>query len=247
MSPLPGPLADLARGARALMWRGDEVECPICGGHFRGFLPGGPDRRPNAQCPGCGSLERQRLLWLYLKQRTPLFTTAHVLFHAAPERDLARRLRALPNVRYVSGDLDSPRADARLDLEHLPFRDASFDALIVSHVLEHVTDARAALRELRRVLRPDGWAILQSPIDPGRAVTFEDPSVVSPEDRLRVFGQRDHARIFGFDYPEWIRAAGFELEDRGFARTFAPEIARRFGLDLDEDLVVGRGPGGIRP
>ena len=240
MSGLPGPLEALARGARALAMRGDRVECPICGGRFRAFLPGGPERRPNAQCPGCGSLERQRLMWLYLQERTPLFARPHALLHVAPERDLARRLSALPHLRYVSGDLDSPRAQVRLNLERLPFRDRAFDAILCSHVLEHVADARAALRELRRVLAPGGWAILQSPIDPARARTFEDPAVTAPEDRLRVFGQRDHARIFGRDYPEWIRAAGFEVSVEPFVATLGEPRIARLGLDRDEDVVVGR-------
>jgi SAM-dependent methyltransferase len=239
MSRLPGPLEDLARGARALAMRGDRVECPICGGRFRGFLPGGPDRRPDAQCPGCGSLERQRLLWLYLKERTALFTRPHALLHVAPERDLARRLSSMTHLRYVSGDLDSPEAAVRLDLQRLPFRDRAFDAIVCSHVLEHVTDAHAALRELRRVLAPAGWAILQSPIDADRERTFEDPAVVSPEDRLRVFGQRDHARIFGRDYPDWIRAAGFAVTVDPYVRTLGDHRIARHGLDRDEEMVVG--------
>lgn len=240
MSRLPGPLEAFARGARALAMRGDRVECPICGGRYRAFLPGGPERRPNAQCPGCGSLERQRLLWLYLKERSPFFTRPHALLHVAPERDLARRLAALPHLRYVSGDLDSSRAQVRLDLERLPFRERSFDAILCSHVLEHVADAQAALRELRRVLAPGGCAILQSPIDPARERTFEDPSAVTPDQRLRAFGQKDHARIFGRDYPDWIRAAGFEVTVERFARTLGDERIARLGLDREEDVVVGR-------
>src|SRR5207249_1729548 len=130
------------------------------------------------------------------------------LLHVAPERALARRLAALPNVTYVSGDLESARSGARLDLQRLPFRESAFDAAIASHVLEHVADARRALAELARVIRPGGWAILPSPIDASRAETFEDPTVTTPEERLRVFGQSDHARIFGRDYPDWIHAAG---------------------------------------
>lgn len=236
------PLEAMARRLRGLIYRGDHVECPCCGGKFRTFLPGGPEKRPNARCPRCSSLERHRLLWLYLVERTGLFRDRLTVLYLAPERDLQRRLRALPNLTFVSGDLDSPLAMVRMDVERLPLRDQAFDAIVCSHVLEHVSDARRALGELRRVLRPAGWAILQSPIDLTRAETFEDPSVVTPEERLRVFGQSDHARIFGRDYPDWLRAAGFEVRVDAFVRALGQERVRRFGLDLEEDVYFCRRP-----
>jgi SAM-dependent methyltransferase len=242
MSGLPGALAQALRRARALWLRGGRVECPVCGGRFRGFLPGGPDRRPGAQCPGCGALERHRLLWIYLRERTSLFRDPLRLLHLAPERHLQRCLRSLPRLRVVSGDLDSPLAEARLDLARLPFREGAFDALLCSHVLEHVADARGALRELRRVLRPGGWAILQSPVDAARAVTFEDPTVATPRERMRWFGQADHVRVFGRDYPEWLRAAGFEVTVDGYVRELDAERAARWGLDREEDVYFCRRP-----
>jgi hypothetical protein len=229
-------LAPLAKRVRAWWYRGDRVECPCCGGRFRHFLPAGRPPRPGALCPGCSALERHRLLWLFLGERTPLFREGLRLLYLAPEEHLQRRLRALPRLEFVSGDLGSALAMVRLDIERLPARDASFDALICSHVLEHVRDVRASLHELARVLRPGGWALLQSPVDPSRAITDEDPEVTDPAERLRRFGQEDHLRVFGRDYETRLRDGGFEVEVVPYARELGAERTARHGLDPEEDV-----------
>jgi SAM-dependent methyltransferase len=235
---LPPGLRPAVRRALAIVYRGTARHCPCCGGRFRVFLPAGHPPRPDAACPRCAALERHRLLWLYLGERTPLLTQRARLLLVAPERELQRRLRVLPRLTVVSGDLDSPLAAVRLDVQALPFPDGSMDVILCSHVLEHVADARRALVELHRVLRPGGWAILQSPFDPARATTLEDPRVTDPRERERVFGQRDHARIFGRDYPQWLAGAGFEVRVDGFVREHAPEWIRLHGLDPSEDVHV---------
>ncbi len=191
------------------------------------FLSAGVDPRPNALCPFCESLERHRLVWLYLRQRTNLFDLRGKLLHVAPERCLRRRFARLPNLQYVTGDIHGEGVDCRIDLTRLPFLDASFDAVVCNHVLEHVLDDRAAIAEIFRVLRPGGWAILMVPIHQSYAVTFEDPTVVSPDERARVFGQHDHVRICGRDYLDRYRSAGFELRDVDFAQSLDRE---RFGV-----------------
>jgi len=241
---VPARLRPAVRRALSVLYRGRARECACCGGRFRLFLAAGRPRRPDAACPRCGALERHRLLWLYLRERTRLLTDAARLLLIAPEQQLQRRLRGLPHLALVSGDLDSPLADLRLDLQALPFPDRSVDAILCSHVLEHVADARRALAELHRVLRPGGWAILQSPVDAQRATTFEDPRVTGAAERERVFGQRDHARIFGRDYPLWLARAGFEVRVDGFVREHPPEWIRLHGLDPAEDVYhcVRSGP-----
>jgi SAM-dependent methyltransferase len=217
------------------MWRrlarGEGVECPCCGGRFRRFVPYGVRRRrPHAQCPGCGAVERHRLLWLYLRERTDLFAKPHRLLHVAPEAIFEARLRELPELRYVSADLASRRARLRADVQRLPFADATFDALLCHHVLEHVPDDRAAMRELRRLLRPGGWAILQSPVRRRLAATLEDAAVTDPRERERLYGQRDHLRQYGRDYADRLRDAGFEVRAERFASELAPERRARHGL-----------------
>ena len=227
----------------AFAYRGDRVECPCCGGRFRAFLPFGVVRRENARCPRCGSLERHRLLWLYLEQRTQLLHGGLTLLHVAPEALLAGKLERVPRLGYLSVDLESPLAMAHMDVTRLGLRDQSLDVILCLHVLEHVADDRAAMGEFLRVLRPGGWAILQSPVDEARAETFEDASVTDPAERERVFGQRDHVRIYGRDYLDRLRDCGFAVEDVPFAASLGPAAAQRYGLFADERITLCRRPG----
>jgi SAM-dependent methyltransferase len=161
------------------------------------------------------------------------------VLHIAPEPIIQRRLRARANVRYLSADLESPRADKHFDLTSIPYPDASFDVIICMHVLEHIPDDRAAMREMRRVLAPDGWALLQVPFGKDRETTFEDWSVVTPEDRIRVFGQSDHVRIYGRDYVERLRDAGFVVQVDSAIRNLPTHLHQRYGLK-PEDMYVCR-------
>lgn len=234
----PAPLRGAYRQWLRLAYRGDRVVCPCCLGRFRRFLPFGVVRREHARCPGCGSLERHRLLWLWLERKTDLLTAPHRLLHVAPEPLLAEQLRKRPRLAYVSVDLESSDARVRMDATRLAFRDGAFDVILCLHVLEHVPDDRMAMRELRRVLARGGWALLQSPVDPERAQTFEDPSVRTARDRERVFGQSDHVRIYGRDYSARLAAAGFQVEDSPFAAELSRDEAARFGIDPTETLTI---------
>lgn len=215
--------------------RGDRVQCPVCGGRFRWFVPyGHVSVRRNALCPSCLALERHRLLWLYLQQRTDFFEARRRVLHVAPERCLLERFRAIHGPGYVTADLESPLAALRADVQDLPLPDDSFDVVICNHVLEHVEDDLRAMRELRRVLAPGGWAILQSPIDSERETTYEDHLITSPSARERAFGQRDHVRAYGRDYGQRLSSAGFVVSEDGFARTLPPGLAERYAVSTDE-------------
>jgi predicted SAM-dependent methyltransferase len=217
----------------SLLYRGNRVECPCCGATFRAFMPTiraiGPNA-PHSRCPNCGAKERHRHLWLYLANRTNLLTDRLRVLHFAPERTLERRLKAQPNLDYVSTDLERPTAMVKADITALPFPDESFDVILCSHVLEHVLDDRRAMRELHRVLKPEGWAIVLVPISSRRAETFEDPAVVTPRDRERTFGQYDHVRIYGRDFPTRLEQAGFDVEVVDYVRELGEARARRYGL-----------------
>ncbi len=222
------------RGGRAagiLRHGGLRYACPICRGRFRHFLAA-PNGRANARCPRCGSLERHRRIWLYLRARTELFDRPTRLLHLAPEPCLAQRLRASRTVDYLSGDLTPGVGMVTLDLTALHFPDASFDAALCLHVLEHVADDEAAMSELHRVVRPGGWCLVEVPLRGEE--TLEAWPGISREERERNFYQSDHERLYGRgDLAKRLEAVGFEVEVDVFRDAIAPELRRRYRLAFD--------------
>jgi SAM-dependent methyltransferase len=221
---------------RLLRLRGDAVECPCCGGHFAAFMTG---REPqNPICPRCGAQARHRALWLYLQERTNLLREELSVLHFAPERALARALGSRPNLRYVTADLEAPDAMEHFDITDIPHPDGSFDVILCIHVLEHVEDDRRALRELRRVLAPGGWAIVLVPLDLDRAETYEDPSISTPEERERAYWQQDHLRLYGRDFSQRLEQAGFRVTVDRWVRSLDAATVERYGLFPLEDMYV---------
>jgi SAM-dependent methyltransferase len=226
--------------------RGSGVECPICSAQLRFFLPFGVGGklRASAFCPACSSLERDRAGWLHLTHNRALRPGLRLL-HVAPEACLEPRLRHVLGDGYVTADLVRDDVDYNVSVEELPFPEARFDAVICNHVLEHVTDDRRAMRELYRVLIPGGWALLQVPLEPAREQTLEDPSVTSPAERRRRFGQHDHVRSYGQDYSRRLREAGFEVEPVSVRDEYDTEEIRCFGLVASDTVFFCRRPGGV--
>ena len=210
------------------------VECPLCGGSFAAFLPAG--ERERVVCPGCGSRERHRASWLFLEERPDLLAGADSLLHFAPEAYVRDRLAATTGLRYITADLVPGRGDLPLDLTDLKLPDAAFGAVLCSHVLEHVPDDRRAMRELHRILRPGGWAIVMVPLDLRLESTYEDPSITDPEGRVKAFLQFDHVRLYAPDIAVRLSDAGFWVEEVPVAERVGPEHARRYGL-LTSDHV----------
>lgn len=213
---------------------GRAVGCPCCEKTARRWIMvGGHD----PVCPHCSSAARHRLLALYLKERTPFFDARLRVVHFAAEYCFMRRFSRLPNLDYVAADLDPPRAAIRLDLTAIDLPTDSVDVVICSHVLEHVVEDRVAMRELRRIISPGGQALIMVPVDRSRAVTYEDPTIVTPAARLAAFHQEDHVRIYGRDFPERLHSAGFAVEPQTAAQ-FAPWAQQRFGLpEKDAEAV----------
>ena len=227
-----------------LLYVGRGKECPVCGCRRRKFLPYGyVEPRENALCPNCLALERHRLLWLWLLRESDLGRGAVALprlLHIAPEVTLMRKLRkmyaSIPD-RYVTADLESPLADMHFDIQHIPLADESFDVVIANHIMEHVEDDHQAMCELYRILKKGGWGVILSPIDESRAETFEDDSITDEKERTRIFGQYDHRRIYGRDYAERLRGAGFEVEVIDYTQQFSHKEQALFALP-DEKLYI---------
>lgn len=242
--PMLQRMAGWAVPVAGLLYKGRGVECPVCGARYRKFLPYGyVTPRANALCPRCLSLERHRLLWLYLTHETDLTTSHPRTLHIAPEVCIMRHLKphfAAHPGQYVTADLESPLADLHFDVQTIPLPDASFDAIVCNHLLEHVADDRQALGELHRILRPGGWGILLSPVDRMREATFEDDTITDPAERTRIFGQYDHRRIYGRDYADRLREAGFEAEEIDYAARLGEAACRLHALPEDRIYVVRR-------
>lgn len=227
------------------------MECPFCGGRSDAFLSFGLDepvlqerqvvgggRRPHAMCPvaSCASLDRERLVYLFLLHRTDVLTRDARVLHVAPEGPLSDVLSRRPC--YVAADLVPSAGIIEMDITDIHFPDGSFDVIVCNHVLEHVPDDRRAMRELHRILRPPGLAILQVPIATTLAVTLEAPEVTEPRERARLFGQADHVRLYGADYPARLRAEGFVVDVRNARAEFGDALCTRYALCPDENIHV---------
>jgi SAM-dependent methyltransferase len=223
----------------AFFLRGDTFTDPIDGKSYRTFLPYGYERvRENVLAPGTLSLERHRLFWLYLSNKTEFFSKQIRVLHFAPEQAFLKRFKKLKNITYTTTDLNSPIADVKADICALPFEDHSYDFIICNHVLEHIPDDTKAMQELYRVLAPGGTAILQVPYDRNRAETFTDDSITDQKERAAIFGQYDHVRVYGMDYFDKLRSIGFQVEAIDYTAQLSKEDVQRFRLPKGELLPL---------
>ena len=228
-----------------LLYLGKGKQCPLCGCQRRKFLPYGyVTSRENALCPNCLSLERHRLLWLWLVRESDIGRGAMALpkmLHIAPEVALMRKFKKMyastPD-RYVTADLESPLADMHFDVQQIPLEAESFDAVICNHIMEHVEDDGKALRELYRIMRRGGWGVILSPVDLEREKTFEDDTITDPAERTRIFGQYDHRRIYGRDYAARLREAGFEVYDIDYKNELSKAEQELYALPADHLYIV---------
>jgi len=242
--PLLIRLSFFVRKPLAIIYKGNNVECPVCGKKFKNFLPYGYGKanKNNRLCPYCLSLERHRLLWLYLKSKTEFFTEKMAVLHIAPEQPFLKTFKSLKNLNYISADLYSPIVDVKTDIREMVFADNLFDFVICNHVLEHIDDEQKAMKEILRVLKPGGKAVLQVPIDYSLSETFEDPSIVSEKDREKYYGQYDHVRQYGADYPQRLRKAGFDVTEDDFVNSFSEEEKEKYRFDKNEIIYFCRKP-----
>jgi SAM-dependent methyltransferase len=220
--------------ATTVRHRGDAVTCPVCEHSFDAFKDDW--NRTGALCWRCGSHERHRAQWLLLERRPQLLDKARSLLHFSPEWCTSRRLKARPGLRYVTADLNPAGVDLQLDVTALDLPDDAFDAVLCSHVLEHVGDDAQAMRELRRVTAPGGFCLVMVPLALDRDSTYEDPSITAPDDRERAFLQHDHVRLYAPDVADRLRAPGFDVEIVDMVAELGAAHAARYRL-LASDLV----------
>ncbi len=219
----------------SLFLRGNQFEDPINGITYRKLLPYGRLKsRENALAPDSMSLERHRLMWLYMKEKTNFFSEKLKFLHIAPEYCFIKLFKRMKNLDYTTGDLISPWADVKMDVHDIPFEENTFDVVICNHVLEHVQDDNKVMREFYRVMKKGGWGIFQVPLDNKNPRTEEDPSVTDPKERERLYGQDDHVRQYGQDYGDRLAAAGFSVRADDFVNTLDPALVERYALPKGE-------------
>jgi SAM-dependent methyltransferase len=225
-----------------LFYRGSDVTCPICNTSYRKFLPYGRiNPRENALCPHCLSLERHRLIWLYLQNRTDFFKNKKSILHIAPEACYIQRFEKIHGEQYITADIESPLAKVKMDIHQIPFSENHFDVALCNHVLEHVKDDLQAMREIHRVLKPGGFAILQIPFfHPVPDQTFEDDSITDKREREKIFGQDDHVRKYGKDYATRITQSGLIAVQDEYVNSLPDETRKKFGLAKGEIIYVGK-------
>jgi len=227
------------RPVLAFALKGNTFTDPIDGKSFKMFLPYGyGTQRSNVLSPSTLSLERHRLLWLYLKNETDFFTKSIKVLHFAPEQAFYKKFRKQPNLNYTTTDLNSPLADVKADICNLPFKDNSYDVILCNHVLEHIPDDTKAMKELYRILKPGGMAILQIPQDLNRAKTFEDDSITDKKERAKIFGQYDHVRIYGRDYFDKLRSIGFKVDEVDYTKQLSDQEIEQYCLAKGEIIPV---------
>lgn len=215
--------------------------CPCCGKSWVRFADWS-STYANTVCPNCDSQPRHRALSIYLDKYGNLTSGKYNFLHFAPESSLRQRFSSLPNLEYTTADLNNPAVDVKIDITQIPYPDNTFDIIFCNHVLEHVPDDRQAMRELFRVLKPGGWASLQVPLSRKIEQTFEDPAIVSPQERLHHFGQEDHVRLYGLDYQERLEEVGFAVDREDIGQILPEDLIRKYGLTQKEELYFGRKP-----
>jgi SAM-dependent methyltransferase len=245
----------IKRFLKKIYYYGNNFYCPICNSSLHEFVFCGTESlvsqekqivgagRRKKECPVCRSAERDRLVYIYVKDYLHLFESKEKIniLHIAPDDCLFSVFhKKINHQNYVCGDkfeegYSYGKQTIHMDITHTDCEDNSFDLIICNHVLEHIPDDKKAMKELYRILKPGGKAILQVPISTVLAETYEDFSIKNPVDRERIFGQKNHCRIYGQDY-------GKRLEETGFV--FSPvnissSKYRKMGLDEREDILLG--------
>lgn len=206
---------------------GRTVECPYCKWQGWRFLPAGQDRKPNRLCPGCGSLERYRILALVLERELERMDSV-LLLELAPKHCL-RAFCAARGWSYLSSDLEQPDAMVRADLRSMPMSNDSFDAIVCMHVMEHIPDDGPAFAEIGRILKPRGFGVICVPLQGART---QEGALRSDWERL--YGQYDHVRLYGMDIVDRMRAAGLAVRTIDTLAHFDDARLTKFGLRGDD-------------
>ncbi len=224
---------------QSILYQGNNFSCNLCGKSFSKFKPKGNWQiRSNAECPYCGSVERNRLLLFYLQNETDLFTKENHLLHIAPFWQLRKIFKQSTNIHYTSGDINKAYADQQMDITSIPFPDNTFDYIICSHVLGHVPNEPLAIREMCRVLKPNGTALILTLINWNSPVTYESPQVQTPQQKLKEYSEPDLERLHGADFADRLKKEGFSVTPINYAQTLSEETMHHYSLGNGDREII---------
>jgi SAM-dependent methyltransferase len=219
----------------------DRYFCPCCDRYSHHFVDWSSTYR-NVVCPYCDSQPRHRALMSYLGKKNLLSQEKLTFLHFAPTRCFRQKLSSMRNLTYTTADLNDSSVDAKIDITQIPYPDDKFDVIFCNHVLEHVPNDRQGMRELLRTLKPGGWASLQVPLSDKIEKTFEDPTITSPQERVKHFWQEDHVRLYGLDYSQRLEEEGFIVKVEDVPAVFDAQEIRKYGLGPEKALYFGFKP-----
>ncbi|MBK5286716.1 MAG: methyltransferase domain-containing protein [Bacteroidia bacterium] len=224
----------LLRKFISVFYSGIKYECPVCGFHARKFLV--VHNGESKLCPSCGSIERKRLLWLYLNDEIKIQEKNNLkVLHFSPSIAIFRKLKAMDNINYFPTDFYNPLIKNHFDITSLPFEEKYFDLIICYHILEHVSDDRKAMNELFRVLNFSGALLTQVPYSENE--THEDSSITNPAERKKIFGQEDHVRYYGrSDFKTRLENSGFQVSEIKYAAKIGNEKSEKYQLNSNETI-----------
>jgi SAM-dependent methyltransferase len=235
--------ANFRREQKLKKHAGKGVVCVICKSEFSSFATFGANRRKNARCLTCDSLERHRLLWKYITEEKKLLEPKSKIkvMHFAPEKSFYDILSDHPNIEYVPCDFVPEQYNyggkvslTKVNITEIPFPDNHFDVVLCAHVLEHIPDDIKAMSELRRVMKPTGWGVFQVPIDYTREKTYEDFTITSPAARKKAFGRKSHVRWYGQDYKDRLKSVGLKVTEDDYVKRFSKQDLFKYGLVPNE-------------
>jgi len=239
----------------SFLYLGNKFYCPNCDTSFKKMLPCGINQkilnelevigsgfRRNCLCPRCNSIDRERLIYLYLKEKTNVFTENITMLHVAPRNSLKKIFKKHKNIKYIAGDkyelgYNYTKDVIRIDLTSLKFDDEFYDVIVCNHVLEHIEDDLKALKEIHRVLKKDGFAILQVPISTKLEKTLEGIAQ-NEEERLLQYGQKDHFRIYAKDYFLKLESCNFVVNKINPNDSELNFDTQKYALNPQEDLII---------
>lgn len=244
-----GPLFPILNSIRLfflrLKLRGNKVECACCKKQYSSFAPFGNERRPNAWCPNCESLERHRLLWMYFEKKTNLYSQPLKLLHVAPETIFFKKFIRQKNIDYHPVDIFPhlyPKGTTYLDILNHNLAPNSFDVIICNHVFQYIEEDKKAMNSLYQLMKPGGWGIMQVPINTKATTTFEDFSITDPLEREKVFGLKEHVRYYSYDYADKLSAIGFDVTVDDYTASFSNDEILKYGFYKGDAIYFCKKP-----